>query len=369
MRRTEIVRTILRAASVATVALTLAFGLPACAGQQQPAQQPEQHPEQQPITPAPTMQQVQQRAAAAYKEALRDPAALTSVEIGDMDGLISSYDYAIVSIDGSSLPALLVRANEDTKGHGARGYDVVLTYDVAADAAVQAKGSLAEIAGTSGGARGIVSASAYGHGLIEIDAMSGIGVINYHLVNVSDDGTQLVSTPLAEGNVADMGSVGKLLQAERQDVAWLPVSDLSQIDALAEGSYVAPNTKTQEDHAAEAKELGLTVVEGTIRTGTKQQIADLQGEKNVLAESLDTYHLVFVPDVALDVSQDTNPQYGTPQVDKITMIDLQTSYEKPFQVEERHASIALDLDRLVWPQGEGVPLWQPSAGSFGYVIL
>lgn len=307
------------------------------------------------------------RLSSLYNKVLDNIDAYTFIE--DIQEANIDYSYALVNMNDSDIPQLIVAQNNNEYGlsyikvfHSNDNFTKALTSDEVIQIGVA----------SAGGFRGFLAQNEDLNGLDYITVSSGTGEGFKEEIIASVDKDNLI---LQRDTVWE-GSINELSNANTSDIDFIDIVDRNKLDDLAsikDGEYKKTIAKkideiksleeaeneeensNMKDQAQEENDNGRMVVSGTVKVFTNDEMVSYQNQNPQIFPDMGESYVILLLDNYADINMisSSDPYYITNSVNIIKLPDDMADY-----VDQR-ITVSFGPDDGYWPSDASLPVGAP----------
>lgn len=307
------------------------------------------------------------RLSSLYNKVLDNIDAYTFIE--DIQEANIDYSYALVNMNDSDIPQLIVAQNNNEYGlsyikvfHSNDNFTKALTSDEVIQIGVA----------SAGGFRGFLAQNEDLNGLDYITVSSGTGEGFKEEIIASVDKDNLI---LQRDTVWE-GSINELSNANTSDIDFIDIVDRNKLDDLAsikDGEYKKTIAKkideiksleeaeneeensNMKDQAQEENDNGRMVVSGTVKVFTNDEMVSYQNQNPQIFPDMGESYVILLLDNYEDINMisSSDPYYITNSVNIIKLPDDMADY-----VDQR-ITVSFGPDDGYWPSDASLPVGAP----------
>ena len=289
--------------------------------------------------------------------------------IEDIQEANIDYSYALVNMNDSDIPQLIVAQNNNEYGlsyikvfHSNDNFTKALTSDEVIQIGVA----------SAGGFRGFLAQNEDLNGLDYITVSSGTGEGFKEEIIASVDKDNLI---LQRDTVWE-GSINELSNANTSDIDFIDIVDRNKLDDLAsikDGEYKKTIAKkideiksleeaeneeensNMKDQAQEENDNGRMVVSGTVKVFTNDEMVSYQNQNPQIFPDMGESYVILLLDNYADINMisSSDPYYITNSVNIIKLPDDMADY-----VDQR-ITVSFGPDDGYWPSDASLPVGAP----------
>lgn len=307
------------------------------------------------------------RLSSLYNKVLDNIDAYTFIE--DIQEANIDYSYALVNMNDSDIPQLIVAQNNNEYGlsyikvfHSNDNFTKALTSDEVIQIGVA----------SAGGFRGFLAQNEDLNGLDYITVSSGTGEGFKEEIIASIDKDNLI---LQRDTVWE-GSINELSNANTSDIDFIDIVDrnkLDDLDSIKDGEYKKTIAKkideikslekaeneeensNMKDQAQEENDNGRMVVSGTVKVFTNDEMVSYQNQNPQIFTDMGESYVILLLDNYEDINMisSSDPYYITNSVNIIKLPDDMADY-----VDQR-ITVSFGPDDGYWPSDASLPVGAP----------
>lgn len=314
----------------------------------------------------------EKKAADAYSAVLEN---IQSYDFSDgyNDFQLSSneYYYALVYMNSSDLPQLLVKDSTTDTNSFYYGYDHIRVFNYNDSTGEMEAPETVLYDGATTGGRSTLAERLDKDGLRNMQWSGGTGDASLFKITLQGGNSALGQEEVWSGNVLNYSA-----DSNDYDIQWIAAGDHSELDKLAAGSYEqvhfqgrsSTNSGNSDDSTATDTAAQPAVVDegssylvtGTMHVTDKNGVLQLQNISDPNPEyewyeDTNTYYILVLDEPSEMVCfHDADQYYKTHEVSMISLWDFSAS-------DGEHLTVRIQKEDLLFPSDTSLPLAQPSA--------